>query len=278
MSDTPFGVIAVIAVLAAIGVAWLLMDAAFWLMNAPGRFRERRKYAGRHVARPEEPLPVLEPRQERTRWWPWSSHDDEFDGDHRDGRDVIEAVEAANEDVPGSRAQAAGQPGSDVESGHGPGYHHDDQPTETAKPVLPRAGYGEPGSSQPGGRGVQALSGHDQPTEVVRYEEPPAGAHVLLPVQGEWLPVSYEPPADLPRPPLPETSGREGRIGYRGERGPGQPHRWPRPVPHAGPAAWHPQRTWVTELVEAALGCADTDAWEQRWRWTWQQKRRLAIT
>jgi hypothetical protein len=38
------------------------------------------------------------------------------------------------------------------------------------------------------------------------------------------------------------------------------------------------QRTWVTDLVEAALGCADSDAWELRWRWAWQQKRRLAIT
>jgi hypothetical protein len=111
----------------------------------------------------------------------------------------------------------------------------------------------------------------DTPTEVV-----PA---VQL-SDGSYAGLSGTIPANLPRPGM-EAQGEPAigphPDGLRANTGPGQPHRWPMPEPHAGPAAWHPQRTWVTDLVEAALGCADSDAWELRWRWAWQQQRRLAI-
>jgi hypothetical protein len=101
---------------------------------------------------------------------------------------------------------------------------------------------------------------HDQPTEVV-----PA---VQL-ADGSYAGLSGTIPANLPRP-----ASAAYQPGWRELSGPGQPHRWPRPYPHAGPAAWHPQRPPLQPWIQAILGAPTVDAWA----WGWQQKRRLAIT
>jgi hypothetical protein len=213
MSDTRFGVIVVTVAFAAILLAVLLMGAVEWLqaLNVRKQF-----HTGRHVKRPD--LPVLEGRGERAGWWQRITRDDddEFDGDHQDGRDVIEAVEAANEDVPGVAT---------LPTGPGPGYFHDDQPTE----VVPAVQLSD----------------------------------------GSYAGLSGTIPANLPRPGF-MAATPEVACGP----GPGQPHRWPRPVPHAGPAAWHPQRPPLQPWIQAILGAPTVEAWA----WGWQQQRRLAIT
>jgi hypothetical protein len=278
MSDTRFGVIVVTVAFAAILTGLLLMSAVEWLQALNVR---KQLYAGRHAragadlsrpvdeatagsgrpevgpGQPEEPLPVLEGRQERAGWWQRITRDDEFDGDHRDGRDVIEAVDTVDEDAwQGPAAEGEGR------AFHGLNHADNDVPR-----LRPETGTGGRAESE---RATAPGYHHDDdvPAQVV-----PA---VRL-SDGSYAGLSGTIPANLPRPgPMPDVPGTPGARSQR--PGPGQPHRSPQPYPHAGPAAWHPQRTWVTDLVEAALGCADSDAWEQRWRWAWQQQRRLAIT
>jgi hypothetical protein len=57
------------------------------------------------------------------------------------------------------------------------------------------------------------LTGHDDTLTDMRPWQPHAG------------PPAWRAP-DLPRPGFPETSGREGRIGYHGKAGPGQLQPW----------------------------------------------------
>jgi hypothetical protein len=128
-------------ILAAVAVWWPLAVAIDWLRDWLQALNIRKhQYAGRHVSPGGEPLPVLGGQQGQSSWWPWGSirRDDEFDGDHRDGLDVIEAVEAANQDVPGSGHGAqrdAATPSVEVHETARPGYFHDDVPTDVVPAV-----------------------------------------------------------------------------------------------------------------------------------------------
>jgi hypothetical protein len=125
----------------------------------------------------------------------------------------------------------------------GPGHFHDDQPTVVVPAVQLSDGS------------YAGLSGTITTADLI-------DAAIDLGFGAAW---DLDQP-DLPRPAPP---GLEARAG-----GPGQPHRWPRPEPHAGPAAWHPARPPLQPWIQAILGAPTVDAWA----WGWQQKQRLAIT
>jgi len=250
MTDLRFAAAVILVAAAILTVWWLLMAVLSWLSRR--RYRKLITHTGRHVKHPD--LPVLEGRGERAGWWPWSRGDEFEDENYRDGRDVIQAVEAANEDVP--------RPGE-----------FDDTPADHIRKDIGEAGPGHPDVP---GVATPPLDGpgytHDDATaEFIRYEEPPPGTPVLLPVQGQWLPVSYEPPADLSRP---------GPAEFRQDEpppGPGQPDDTLidiRDQPRAGPAAWHPARPPLQPWIQACLGAPTVDAWA----WGWAQKQRLAIS
>jgi hypothetical protein len=133
----------------------------------------------------------------------------------------------------------------------------------------PRPETGTGGRAEPERETAPGYHHHDAPAQVV-----PA---VRLD-DGSYAGLSGTIPANLPRPEVDREGARYGgEPGHAGSVWPGQPHRWPRPYPHAGPPAWHPARPPLQPWIQAILGCADSDAWELRWRWAWQQQRRLAI-
>ena len=109
-----------------------------------------------------------------------------------------------------------------------------------------------------------------QPIEQV-YQDPPPGSPVLVPVQGDWVPVTYEPPIpeDVPRPS--PVSAAEGATSANA--GPGYlPFQ-----PHAGPPAWQPRHaktSWLDELITDCLGAPSVEIY----MWNWQQRHRLAVT
>jgi hypothetical protein len=113
------------------------------------------------------------------------------------------------------------------------------------------------------------------------YHHHDAPAVVVPAVQlsdGSYAGLSGTIPANLPRPGREVTADGNTVSTYRepaeDRAGPGQPHRWPRPEPHAGSAAWHPARPPLQPWIQAILGAPSVEAWA----WGWQQKRRLAIS
>jgi hypothetical protein len=279
MSDTRFGVIVVTVAFAAILLAVLLMSAAEWLQALSIR---KQLYTGRHAAPPvsqreidqvREALEAVERgeiedlndfvKPKRARWWPWSTRDDDWDGlTDDDGQDIADIFE---DDDP---SRVPGNPEFDREM-WGETYGQPGEPgdPEDVPRLRPETGTG--GRAEPERATAPGYHHHDDaPTEVV-----PA---VRL-SDGSYAGLSGTIPANLPRPGM-EAQGEPAigphPDGLRANTGPGQPHRWPTPYPHAGPPAWHPARPPLQPWIQAILGAPTVEAWA----WGWQQQRRLAIT
>jgi hypothetical protein len=143
---------------------------------------------------------------------------------------------AAAQDIPRSGHGTQGEPAApSVGSVHetaGPGEPEWDDPdpdeTLTWMHQLPRWDEND----------HEADTLHGTEILPVVNDGPPPGAKVLLPVKGDWVPVTYEPPVDvttdLPRPGCGSSAAPYVDEAYSraGLSGPGQPY------PHAGPAPW----------------------------------------
>jgi hypothetical protein len=286
-------------ILAAVAVWWLLAAAIDWLRDWLQALNIRKhQYAGRHVSPGGEPLPVLG-GQQRPSWWPWGTRDDQWDGDHRDGLDVIEAVEAANknvpgpgqapvpelaprdllptgsgysrEDVPGSRAQAAEQSGSTFSAGHGPGYFHDDVPTDVVPAVQMTDGT------------YVGLKG-TIPANLPRPQDAKADTWEMA-APGRTTGPGQPDDTDLSRPGVPY----HGHQSENTATGPGQPDDTVydiTPYPRAGRPAWAPpprrETTWVDDLVHRVMTAPISEVRAavaspnvELHLWGWQQRRAI---
>jgi hypothetical protein len=244
MANIRDALLAVAIVLAVVVVWWLLAVAIDWLRDWLQALNIRKQlHTGKHVSPGGEPLPVLGGQQRPSWWRRVTGSDDEFeDENYRDGMNVIEAVEAANQDVPRPGLPQIGEAGEAAVAAQ-PGYFHDDVPTD----VVPA---------------VQLTD-------------------------GTYVGLKGTIPADLSRP---GSGAFEGQLTPAppvtpAYPGPGQPHRWPMPGPHAGPPEWHQRETtWVDRLIQTVMAApidvvhaAIASPNAELHLWGWQQRKALEM-
>jgi hypothetical protein len=104
-------------------------------------------------------------------------------------------------------------------------------------------GPGEPGERLPVNPWAPA-SFTDTPE--VRYEEPPPGTEVLIPVQGDYLTLTYEP--------LPVDPAEETLIDVRDQ-------------PRSGRPLWHDRASWEMVRPDARIPCHDPIPRDPEWVW-----------
>ena len=159
------------------------------------------------------------------------------------------AYQPRHVDLPRSRAQAAGKPGSTRSTGHGPGQPGWDEPDddyggfwrddddEDRRCISCGAEIdhyaGCPDDPDPEWPDTDPADTLEQ-TAVIDYDQPPPPRFIpaVPATDGSWIGLAGTITPDLPRP-APAQRGVMPEAGNVSDR-PGQPY------PHAGPPAWHP--------------------------------------